>query len=163
MSRDQIGPISLLGPFGGRWPYGGRARREFRSPYGLPPIPAKIRLTSVTWLAGNPDPGESPPESNRSSTGKNNRRSPARMVDVDHSRTSVANILKDHGIDPGPRRRRGMSWTTFLKAHWDTIAAADFFTVEVWGFRGLVTFYVLFVIELSSRRVYFAGATPNPR
>jgi len=78
------------------------------------------------------------------------------------SRTSVANILKAHGINPGPRRRRGVSWTTFLKAHWDTIAAADFFTVEVWGLRGLVTFYVLFVIELSSRRVYFAGATPNP-
>jgi hypothetical protein len=78
------------------------------------------------------------------------------------SRTTVANILKAHGIDPGPRRRRGMSWMTFLKVHWDTIAAADFFTVEVWGLRGLVTFYVLFVIELSSRRVYFAGATPNP-
>ena len=78
------------------------------------------------------------------------------------SRTTVANILKAHGIDPGSRRRRGMSWTTFLKAHWDTIAAADFFTVVVWGLRGLVTFYVLFVIELSSRRVYFAGATPNP-
>jgi transposase InsO family protein len=78
------------------------------------------------------------------------------------SRTTVANILKAHGIDPGPRRRRGMSWKTFFKAHWDTIAAADFFTVEVWGLRGLVTFYVLLVIELSSRRVYFAGATPNP-
>jgi hypothetical protein len=40
------------------------------------------------------------------------------------------------------------------------ISAADFFTVEVWGLRGLVTFYVLVVIELSSRRVYFAGTTP---
>jgi transposase InsO family protein len=78
------------------------------------------------------------------------------------SRTTAANILKAHGIDPGPSRRRGMSWKTFLKAHWDTIAAADFLTVEVWGLRGLVTFYVLLVIELSSRRVYFAGATPNP-
>jgi transposase InsO family protein len=55
-----------------------------------------------------------------------------------------------------------MSWKTFVKAHWDTIAAADFFNVEVWGLRGLVTFYVLLVIELSNRRVYFAGATPNP-
>ena len=50
-----------------------------------------------------------------------------------------------------------MSWSAFLKAHWDTISAADFFTVEVWGLRGLVTFYVLLVIELSSRCVYFAG------
>jgi transposase InsO family protein len=77
-------------------------------------------------------------------------------------RTTVANILKEHGIDPGPRRRRGMSWSAFLRAHWDLIAAADFFTVEVWGLRGLVTFYVLIVIELSSRRVHLAGATPNP-
>ncbi len=78
------------------------------------------------------------------------------------SRTTVANLLKKHGIDPAPRRRRGMCWKTFLKAHWDNISAADFLTVEVWGMRGLVTFYVLVVIELSSRRVYFAGATLNP-
>jgi hypothetical protein len=78
------------------------------------------------------------------------------------SRTTVANILKEHGVDPAPGRRRGISWRTFLQAHWDTISAADFFTVEVWGLRGLVTFYILLVIELSSRRVYFAGATPNP-
>ena len=74
----------------------------------------------------------------------------------------VVMILKTHGIDPGPGRRRGMSWTTFLKAHWDTIAAADFFNVEVWGLRGVVTFYVLFVIELSPRRADFAEATPVP-
>ena len=55
-----------------------------------------------------------------------------------------------------------MSWKTFIRSHWDTLSAADFFTVEVWGMRGLVTFYVLLVMELSSRRVYFAGATPNP-
>jgi transposase InsO family protein len=78
------------------------------------------------------------------------------------SRTTVANLLKQRGIDPAPRRRRGMSWKTFIQAHWDTLSAADFFTVEVWGLRGLVTFYVLLVIEHSSRRVYFAGATPNP-
>jgi transposase InsO family protein len=55
-----------------------------------------------------------------------------------------------------------MPWKIFIQAHWDTLSAADFFTVEVWGMRGLVTFYVLLVIELSSRRVYFAGATPSP-
>jgi transposase InsO family protein len=42
------------------------------------------------------------------------------------------------------------------------LAAVDFFTVEVWGLRGLVTFYVLIVMDLSSRRVHFAGTTPNP-
>jgi hypothetical protein len=55
-----------------------------------------------------------------------------------------------------------MSWKTFIQVHWDTVSAADFFTFEVWGLRGLVTFYVLLVIELSTRRVYLDGATPNP-
>jgi len=41
-------------------------------------------------------------------------------------------------------------------------SAADFFTVELRGLRGLVTFFVLLVIELSIRRAYFAGVTPNP-
>ena len=39
---------------------------------------------------------------------------------------------------------------------------ADFFTVEVWGPRGLVTFYVFFVIELATRRIQIAGITPGP-
>jgi hypothetical protein len=51
-------------------------------------------------------------------------------------RTTVANILKRHGIEPAPERGRRTSWMTFLKAHWTTLAAIDFFTVEVWGLRG---------------------------
>jgi transposase InsO family protein len=77
-------------------------------------------------------------------------------------RTTVANILKQHGIEPAPERGKRTSWRTFLQAHWTTLAAIDFFTVEVWKLRGLVTFYVLIVIELSSRRVHLAGVTPNP-
>ena len=78
------------------------------------------------------------------------------------SRTTIANIQREHGIDPAPRRGKGMSWHTFLKAHWDCIAATDFFTVEAWTPGGLVTFYVLFIMELSTRRVHLAGVTPNP-
>ena len=55
-----------------------------------------------------------------------------------------------------------MTWSQFLEAHWDVLAAADFFTVEVWGLRNLVTFYVFFVIELESRRIEIAGITPGP-
>jgi transposase InsO family protein len=77
-------------------------------------------------------------------------------------RTTVANILKQHGIEPAPERGKKTSWSTFLQAHWTTLAAVDIFTVEVWRLRGLVTFYVLVVIELSSRRVHLAGVTPNP-
>ena len=54
------------------------------------------------------------------------------------------------------------SWSTFLKAHWDVLAAIDFTTVEVWTKGGLVTFYLLFAMELKTRRVHFAGCTPNP-
>jgi putative transposase len=62
------------------------------------------------------------------------------------------------------RENRGWGYTRiqFLKAHWNGLAAADFFTVEVWGPRGLVTFYVFFVIELATRRIEIAGITPSP-
>jgi putative transposase len=57
---------------------------------------------------------------------------------------------------------RPTSWQTFLRAHWDVIAGADFFTTEVWTWRGLVTFYTVFVIDLASRRVKIVGSTPHP-
>jgi putative transposase len=57
---------------------------------------------------------------------------------------------------------RPTSWQTFLRAHWDAIAGADFFTTEVWTWRGLVTFYTVFVIDLTSRRVHIVGSTPHP-
>lgn len=78
------------------------------------------------------------------------------------SDTTVGNVLKSHGIEPAPDRQRQTTWATFLKAHWDVLAAIDFTTVEVWSRRGLVTFYQLFVMELNTRRVHFAGCTPNP-
>jgi transposase InsO family protein len=70
--------------------------------------------------------------------------------------------LKRNGIDPAPERGKRVTWNQFLSAHWDVLAAADFFTVEVWGLRGLVTFYVFFVIELATRRIEIAGIAPGP-
>jgi hypothetical protein len=55
-----------------------------------------------------------------------------------------------------------MAWKTFLRAHWGAIPATDFFTVEVVTWRGLVRYFVLFVIDLKSRRVEIAGITPTP-
>ncbi len=78
------------------------------------------------------------------------------------SDTTVGNILKAHGIEPAPDRQRQTTWATFLKAHWDVLAAIDFTTIEVWTRGGLVTYYLLFVMELKTRRVHFAGCTPNP-
>ncbi len=76
--------------------------------------------------------------------------------------TTVSNILKAHGIEPAPARKRTGSWETFLKSHWDVMAAIDFTIVEVWTKGGLVTFYLLFVMELKTRRVSFAGCTTSP-
>jgi len=53
---------------------------------------------------------------------------------------TVKNILRRQGIEPAPEREKRTSWRTFLKAHWDVMAATDFFTVEVWTPRGLVTY-----------------------
>jgi putative transposase len=76
------------------------------------------------------------------------------------SRASIARILKAHGISPVPERPT--SWQTFLRAHWGAIAGADFFTTEVWTWRGLVTYYTVFVIDLASRRVQVVGSTLHP-
>jgi hypothetical protein len=48
----------------------------------------------------------------------------------DLGRSTIQRILKEHGIEPAPLRGRTMAWKTFLKTHWGTIAAADFFSVE---------------------------------
>ena len=75
---------------------------------------------------------------------------------------SVGNILREHGIEPAPKRCRQSTWRTFLKAHWDVLAAIDFTTIEVWTSHGLITFYLLFAIHLKTRRVTFAGCTVSP-
>jgi transposase InsO family protein len=75
-------------------------------------------------------------------------------------RSTIARILKAAGVPPVPERPT--SWQTFLRAHWGAIAGADFFTTEVWTWRGLVTFYTVFVIDLASRRVQIVGSTPYP-
>jgi putative transposase len=73
------------------------------------------------------------------------------------ARGTVANILKKHGIEPAPERSRKTTWKEFLSRHWELIVAADFFTAEVWTRRGLQRFVVLFLIDLSTRRVKVAG------
>ena len=75
---------------------------------------------------------------------------------------TVGNILRRHGIAPAPKRSRTTSWKDFIAAHMDVLAGADFFTVEVLSWRGLVTYYVLFFIHLESRRVSVAGITRHP-
>jgi putative transposase len=75
-------------------------------------------------------------------------------------RSTIRRILKAAGLPPVPQRPT--SWQTFLKAHWGSVAGADFFTTEVWTWQGLVTYYTAFVIDLASRRVQILGSTPHP-
>ena len=80
----------------------------------------------------------------------------------DVARNTIKAILKDHGIEPAPQRGANMPWKTFLAAHWDGLAAVDFFTVEVLTMRGLVRYVVFFVMTLKTRSVAIAGITRQP-
>jgi len=77
-------------------------------------------------------------------------------------RGTIANILREAGLVPASGRRKGMTWKEFLRVHWSTMAATDFFTVEVWTPVGLVRYHVLFVMRLMTREVHFAGMVPEP-
>ena len=70
---------------------------------------------------------------------------------------TIANILKEHGIEPAPERSRKTTWKEFLTRHWEQIVASDFFTIEAWTPTGLKRFMVLFFMELSTRRVEIGG------
>jgi transposase InsO family protein len=78
------------------------------------------------------------------------------------SAQTVGNILKRHGIPPAPERKTTTTWKEFIRTHRAVLVATDFFTTEVWTRGGLVTYYVLFFIRLSTREVHVAGVTPYP-
>ena len=72
--------------------------------------------------------------------------------------SSVWAILRRHGLEPAPRRS-GPTWSEFLRAQAATMLACDFFTVDTVLCRRL---YVLFFIEIDTRRIYLSGITANP-
>jgi putative transposase len=74
------------------------------------------------------------------------------------SGTTIRAVLLGHGLSPAPRRA-GPTWTEFLRSQAQGILACDFFTVET---LTLNTLYVLFFIELSTRKVHVVGATARP-
>jgi putative transposase len=83
-------------------------------------------------------------------------------LSYDISGQTVGNILKRQGIAPAPKRSQNTAWKEFIHSHMAVLAGIDFFTVEVLSCRGLVTYYVLFLIHLESRRVSVAGITRHP-
>ena len=74
------------------------------------------------------------------------------------SSSTVRRLLIGAGVQPAPRRS-GPSWSMFLRQQAASMLACDFFTVETLSLR---RFYVLFFIEIGSRRVHLAGCTTNP-
>jgi len=128
-----------------KWDYSARRKR-----LGRPRVLVEIAELVVAMAKANPKWGYT--------------RIRGALSNLGHTvaRSTIANILREHGLEPAPERGERTPWRTFLSAHWETVAATDFFTVEVATFGRLVTYYVLVVIELSSRKVHIAGITPGP-
>jgi transposase len=85
-----------------------------------------------------------------------------RGLKIEIGRTTVANMLAEAGIEPAPERNRKRTWKQFLRSHWETLYACDFFAVDTLGFFGTVRYMVFFVIELRSRAVQVAGIRVDP-
>jgi transposase InsO family protein len=122
-----------------RWTY---ARRR----PGRPPVSEEIRALVLRLARENPRWGYQRIVGELAGVG------------VGVSATTVAKVLRHAGVSPAGARSQ-LSWREFLRAHAESISACDFFTVDtLW----LGRLYVLFFLELSSRRVRFAGCTANP-
>jgi putative transposase len=72
--------------------------------------------------------------------------------------STVWAILHRAGVDPAPTRS-AISWRQFLRAQAKSVLAVDFLTVDTVLLQRL---YVLFVIEVASRRVHVLGVTAQP-
>ncbi len=126
--------------------YDGSARRS----RGRPMTPSEVAELVVRMAEENPTWGYT--------------RIRGSLANLGHeiARNTVKRILRDHGIEPAPERSRRTPWKTFLQVHWEGLAAADLFSVEVLTLSGLKRYFVLFVIELKTRSVKIAGIHPQP-
>ncbi len=77
------------------------------------------------------------------------------------SRQTVANIMRDAGLEPGPKRGE-KTWDEFVKIHAKTLWQADFFTKRALTLRGLRDLYVLVFLNMATRKVYAMKATEHP-
>ena len=117
-------------------------------PRGRPPISAELGDLIQRLAKENPTWGYGKLEGELGKLG------------YDIGRSTIRDVLKRRRVPSAPERsRRGSSWRTFLAHYKDEVVACDFFTVET---AWLKTLYVLFFIELGSRRVHLAGCTTKP-
>jgi putative transposase len=117
---------------------------------GRPPVMSEIRALIVRMATENRAWGYT--------------RIQGALANLNHevSRGTIATVLREHGLEPAPDRLKKTTWTDFLKAQWEVLAAADFFTMDVWTSGGLTRFAVLFLIDLSTRRIHIAGIAAEP-
>jgi putative transposase len=122
-----------------RWTY--PSRRP-----GRPPTPVEVRELVVRFARENPDWGY--------------RRIQGELVGlgIKLAASTVWTILREAGIEPAPKRLE-QNWSEFLRQQAASILECDFLTVDT---LFLKRFYVLFFIELATRRVHVAGITTNP-
>jgi putative transposase len=129
-----------------KWDYSDRRTRK----PGRPPISEEVKQLVLRMARDNP------------SWGYDRIQGALDNLGYKISDTTVGSILKANGIEPAPERKRQTTWKAFLKAHWEVLGAIDFTTIEVWTRGGLVTCYLLFVMEIATRRVHFAGCSLSP-
>jgi putative transposase len=112
---------------------------------GRPPVSAELRALVVRIALENPTWGY--------------RRIHGELIGLDRSvaASRVWKIVKRAGFDPSARR--GQSWGAFLRVQARHVVACDFFSVDTVMLR---RYYVLFFIELDTRRVRLAGITKHP-
>ena len=120
---------------------------EQSKPSGRPRTSSKIEALIVRFVRENADWGYGKLDGE------------LRKLGYHISEQTIANILERHGIPPAPQRVASVSWRHLMQHYKDQILACDFFTVET---LRLQTIYVLFFIELSTRRVYLAGCSTHP-
>ena len=127
--------------------FDGSKRRSYP---GRPPITPEIEVLIVRMA--------------RENSGWGYDRIVGALANLGHpvSDQTVGNVLRRYGIPPAPKRSQQTTWKEFISAHMAVLTGVDSFTVEVLTWRGLATYYVLFFVQLETRRVTLAGVTRHP-
>ena len=123
----------------GAWTYPGRGP-------GRPPLGQEVQQLIVRLARENPR------------WGYQRIQGELLRLGVQVSASAIRTTLRRHGLDPVPRRTT-TTWRAFLRQQAAGIVACDFFTVDAISLRRL---YVLYFIELDTRRVHLAGVTAHP-